>query len=441
MKRPAPLRSRSAAGFTLIEILVAASLSLLLLGAVVAMFGAVGGAITDSRSMLEAADKLRLTAERLQMDLAGATATMNPPRKPENNEGYFEIIEGPVGPLVAPSAVAVNTDNSNSPDPTVGDFDDILMFTTRSTGRPFVGRCANVGSGTIQSDVAEVAWFVRGRTLHRRVLLVAPSVSLSGVLATGFYANYDLSARAVRGAGGNFLGYTPNTLGDLTRRECRFAHCAATGSNSQFPFDVRNWYWTVSGSSAQFPTLPTLNECSSPGWIVDTAPTVPITSLSALDFWTNNPNYRVSDSALAGGGTRVADDIILTNVIGFDVKVWDPLAGAYVDLGNSGAAATNRFASANSRPVATGTGTTMSNVYDTWSTHYESVPVPGLTGAGRSTNGLDDTGNGIVDSDAEKLTSPPYPYPLRGIQVKIRTFDPDSKQPREATVVQDFLPQ
>ncbi len=171
MKRPAPLRSRLAAGFTLIEILVAASLSLLLLGAVVAMFGAVGGAITDSRSMLEAADKLRLTAERLQMDLAGATATMNPPRKPENNEGYFELIKGPV----PGSSYAVNTDNNNQPDPTVGNFADILMFTTRSTGRPFVGRCANVGSGTIQSDVAEVAWFVRGRTLHRRVLLVAPA--------------------------------------------------------------------------------------------------------------------------------------------------------------------------------------------------------------------------------------------------------------------------
>ena len=38
-------------------------------------------------------------------------------------------------------------------------------------------------------------------------------------------------------------------------------------------------------------------------------------------------------------------------------------------------------------------------------------------------------------------TSPPYPYPLRGIQVKIRVFEPDSRQVREVTVVQDFLPQ
>jgi hypothetical protein len=40
----------------------------------------------------------------------------------------------------------------------------------------------------------------------------------------------------------------------------------------------------------------------------------------------------------------------------------------------------------------------------------------------------------------ERETMPPYPVPLRGIQVKIRTFEPDSRQIREVTVVQDFLP-
>ena len=75
---------------------MATTLSLLLLGAVVAMFGRVGEAITDSRAMLEAAERLRLASVRLQQDLAGVTVTMNPPRDPANNEGYFEYIEGPV---------------------------------------------------------------------------------------------------------------------------------------------------------------------------------------------------------------------------------------------------------------------------------------------------------------------------------------------------------
>jgi hypothetical protein len=88
-------------------------------------------------------------------------------------------------------------------------------------------------------------------------------------------------------------------------------------------------------------------------------------------------------------------------------------------------------------------------VYDTWSTHYENVGLYGLDTTiyppGRSTNGFDDPGNsgvtnGIVDDDDEKITSPPYPAPLRGIQVKIRVFEPDSRQIREVTIVQDFLP-
>ncbi len=35
---------------------------------------------------------------------------------------------------------------------------------------------------------------------------------------------------------------------------------------------------------------------------------------------------------------------------------------------------------------------------------------------------------------------PPYPVPLRGIQIKIRCFEPDSKQIREITIEHDFLP-
>ena len=67
---------------------------------------------------------------------------------------------------------------------------------------------------------------------------------------------------------------------------------------------------------------------------------------------------------------------------------------------------------------------------------------------GQSVNGLDDSGvSGVVDDYSpqlgvgENLTGPPYPMPLRGIQVKIRTFEPDSKQIREVTVEQTFLPQ
>jgi len=434
-------------GYTLVEILVATVLSLILMGAVVRMFGDVGESITDSRAMLESADRLRVVEARLQMDLAGVTATLNPPRKPENNEGYFEYIEGPVTQATAPTYdrntdVIINAtlpeDNPNryAPlDTTVGDFDDILMFTTRSKSRPFVGKVPTTvnATGTIQSDVAEVAWFLRGNTLHRRVLLVTPSASI-GATTAGYYANYDVSASMQNGV------LKANTLGDLTRRECRYAH------NTSAPYAIP-WHWSYSGFT--FPTLPTLAECTATGWL----PSTTSYTLSVLDFWTNDTTKRLTDQAYATATSRYADDVILTNVIGFDVKGWDPVAGAYVDLGY---AADTEYAAGT--PVALGLGhvghpnsglsatTTMNKpkirlaacVYDTYSTSYESVDAS--DGFDNDTN-VKAPGYGIIDDDGEKGVAPPYPIPLRGIQVKIRTFEPDSKQVREVTVVQDFLPQ
>ena len=60
--------------------------------------------------------------------------------------------------------------------------------------------------------------------------------------------------------------------------------------------------------------------------------------------------------------------------------------------------------------------------------------------AGTSTNGLDDDNDGVVDDASEQITSSPYPVPLRGIQVKIRCYEPDSRQIREVTIENDFLP-
>ncbi len=427
-------------GYTLVEILVATTLSLLLLGAVVRMFGDVGQGITNSRAMLEAADRLRLAATRLQQDLAGVTVTMAPPRKPENNEGYFEYIEGPVGlpppgmtpNMTLPWAVAKNTtDGGSTDDTTAGDFDDILMFTTRSTGRPFVGKFG--AGGTIQSDVAEVAWFIRGRTLHRRVLLVAPSASGLPANTTDFYTNYDVSVHLQIGVP------VANTLGDLTRRECRFARIGS------FPYDARVWRWT--SGSLTMPTLPTLRECAASGWL-PTLPGIP-PPVTNLDFWSNDANRRLSDEVFLGSSSnlRIADDVILTNVIGFDVKAWDPTAAAYVDLGyNPTGTATYFNGWGDTRSSLHATSNSDARVYDTYSTHYEYAPVSGsLTGTpGRAYDGFDDASVGtvgIVDDVDELRTSPPYPYPLRGVQVKIRVFEPDSRQIREVTVVQDFLPQ
>jgi hypothetical protein len=317
----------------------------------------------------------------------------------------LEYIEGPDNDTKG--MVAPFVDGSNNPLEGFGlqgDAGDILMFTARSRGEPFIGR---INGQSMSSPEAEIAWFalpdmnakqiltesgaaIPLMTLYRRVRLVAPQIILNDPTE-----QHDLSVS---------LGTSkPNTLGDLTKRENR------SGIR-----DVNNFPHELTG-----------------------------TPVLAAD--------------------RLGEDVILTNVLSFDVRAWDPNApvllanntaitpgdkayadtsvtanqlsnGCYVDLGfnaylPAARQATSWFSSSGSLSLPT---------YDTWSWHYE-ADGPGV-------NGIDDTaagqpGHGIVDDPTEMVAPPPYPVPLRGIQVKIRVYEPDSRQVREVTLVQDFLPQ
>ena len=551
-------------GYTIVELLTATVLTLMLMGVVVTVFGALGRSINDSRATLEMTGRLRAVKAILQLDLEGLTVPVFPPRRPEAGEGYLEIIEGPFGSIYPNHMVATP---SRSPprsiemfavdsdtwqrDTTVIDSDDVLMFTTRSRAGPFVGR---FGDDTIESHEAEIAWFVRGRTLYRRVLLIAPQtmrpddgnwgrmryldnnydtaadltddngvVDTIDLAASSFHAWYDLSARPETNVFG-VAGWVPNTLGDLTKRENRFAHCLHR-TGDIFPFNAGRWNQLG---------LPTLHECSDPAWMTwpdlsdftlvkpvprwDPAgvpspppPLLPLPPQPPIDFW-NNPHPwsgvdSVNGTLLAyNSGPRYAEDVILTNVIGFDVKVWDPDApvlravydnpaggtptplnllddeprdgvlvtqgdpgyplslahllqewatppgssslpvggrGTYVDLGYAAYSMNTWLVPWNDDlGLFAGLGVNVFRTYDTWSFHYEhdGIDQDGSLGADQGTNGFDDNGDGIVDDVLEMEAGPPYPAPLRGIQVKIRTFEPDSRQVREVTVIADFSP-
>jgi len=397
MKRPDSTRRLPRRGFTLIELLVATSLTLVMMGAVAQIFVMVNEGVSSSRATLEMSARLRNTAATLQRDLGGHTAVPIPSLDPATDQGYLEIIEGAFNGTTVTIPQPVDSSTGN-PDTTVGDCDDILLLTTRSPDAAFVGRFNN---GTIRSQVAEVAWYLRGRKLYRRVLLVRPD-------AFGSLANSDISVRS---------GPTANTLGDLTKRENRFLHTAG------YPHSVAN-IWQ---------SLP-----------------------SPRDYWRD-------DDPPAGPGFRDGEDVILTNVITFDIKVWDPGApvvagpggvalmpgdpgyntnlthlsyGAFVDLGYAPGYAPGAgvpqplFHRFNYDSMGLSSGLT--RVYDTWSTHYNKQN-------GIGSNGIDDNGDGVVDDIGESSNQAPYPAPLRGIQIKIRVFDPDSRQIREVTVKQDFL--
>lgn len=459
MNRPGS-RRQPRDGFSLIEVLIATALTLILMGAVVNIFGRMTDRISDSRSVLEMADKLRTVSNLLQRDLEGLTCRPIPPLDPAKGEGYLEIVEGPVG--VVPGLTVGWDSDQGTVDNNMLDNDDILLFTSRSPAAPFIGRFA--GNRTITSDVAEIAWFVRGRTLYRRVLLVAPGALANTSLSpAGYYMNFDVSARV--GTSGVTLGkMVGNTLGDLTKRENRFAH------SRNWPYDVRGW-----GQLG----LPTLRETASSNWnagLMEPSTYGP-PFISRIDYWRNwwqTPNSFTAQGQQVEAETgtmqqfvqnsRVAEDVVLNNVIGFDVKVWDPgflvsgnQVGAYRDLGytNSAYSANYNYRAYPGAPAPVfwhlgnpqsglSAAANGSRVYDTCSTHYETEGRYGTaandSAAGQSTNGFDDDGNGVIDDPAEQIAPPPYAAPLRGISVTIRVFEPDSRQIREVTIVQDFLP-
>jgi len=352
--RHRPTGPESRHGYTLVEILTATVLMLIIMMAVTVIFASVTDSIGQSRATLEMTQRVRAVTALLKQDLEGITAPTTPPLHPKDNPGYFLIKEGPIGPVVDPLSVAWNAEAA-SEDSTVGDIDDILMFTTRTKGEPFVGivKDASGTTQTITSDTAEIIWFVRGRTLYRRVLLVKPDVAFDNT-AAGFYATSDLSVRKDWNTAGAPV-LIANSLADLTKPECRFGFdpsptvwTAPLPSNRAtegrpHPFFAKPWLGaSYSGGTTTkwVPGLgmPILAECSAPNWKAgDALPTnatpaaatdpVPI---AEFDAWAD-PHPWSNVEPLTGrltvaDGTRIGEDVVLTNVVGFDVKVWDPAA-------------------------------------------------------------------------------------------------------------------
>jgi hypothetical protein len=658
---------RRLSGFTLVEVMVATAITLLIMAAVTALFANISASVQVSRASIELSDRIRSVKALLEQDLKGMTAVTVPPMRADDDKGYFEYVEGCVGPVIQAESLTGLFNPDGSPmmypathplagfqksDTTVGDIDDIIMFTTRSWEQPFVGKSYSWSPGITNpaiSSTAEICWFLRGTTLYRRVLLVLPNHQCTwatpSVSGTGgnqsYYALNDISARQINGSYDRVLLCGPllthtNALGDLTKRENRFGH-----QPHAFPHDVRLW-----GPLG----LPTLQECSASGAVVsntaanyytwplpmwdsgDTAngggygtvvggtagPNVavqtgmgfiilpkgiPLPANSNFDAWqhalpwlsfngstgidpaSGNLQVPVQNTNILPflNYTRGAEDLVMGNVLSFDVKVWDPGApifvddnlniaitpddtkyvseylvkfingnlegwkhlvsfGTYVDLNymcrtgflpsnaTSGYEAKlqqwevqlgqslglgNALLFTQPRTLFGGPGNPRSGlagqppplesgiplptlpnrgiaaIYDSGSDHYEqdginqdiyfnplnpwafsnpySPPAYGSspidTVVDEGTDGYDNDsvdpvnkptvhqgtitavsagtsvyGESGVDDASEKEAPPPYPYALRGLQVKIRTFEPDSRQIVEVTIVQDFLP-
>ncbi len=445
---------------TLVEMLIATTITLIIMAAVAEVFGLFGAGVTNSRSVIEMTDQMRAAAFRLRQDLAGTTAPTLPPLDPAQEQGYFEYIEGPATDTNAAAGGLLDGADTTS---LTADCDDVLLFTSRSSETPFVGRFE---TGTIESPAAEIGWFCKRATtqvaggptlytLYRRQLNVMSYVGSGAFLGTNaiawpgswpaFYVTYDLSARYDPAT--NTL--KPNTLGDLTKPESRFLHNAIVGGvpASGFP--------AVAGIAPSSIPDPTTGETL--------------------------------------GHPRLGEDVVLTNVLSFDVRAFDPRAevrsrasnvdavapgdpgfadttattvarGAYVDLNWAAAttpsafpipagstfpaAGASAFSGLGLQVVSGGTGNLMGRAtYDTWSSHYEidgqnqdGDAAGGSPLVDEGTNGFDDDGDGAVDEADENESSAPYPVALRGIEIRIRCYEPSSRQIRQVTVRHTFVP-
>ncbi len=471
-----PVRAARSA-FTLIEMMVAVALSLLIMLAVVTVFGELSAGVRDARAMAELADRLRNAQNKLVEDLRNATALqagITPPFPAETAPGYFEYIEGPSPRAMTGRGLQAVNSETGAFDPTVGDVDDILCFTIRSDEL----LSATVGSGAVYSHYAEVCWFMYRNRLVRRVRLIAPG------------------ANAANPAIQNSPNVVLEDLDDLALRHNRLGHVPQGNTGPNWP----NFFLTNDASAWRA----RLN--------------------SQWDVWVAN------GSQLPGTPSGLIQDTILDNVLSFDVKVWDPQAPVFVvpnTQPNSPpvtitpsslvpAAGTppdvnspNRYAeelaawfqagrpnnwqagpvvrgtfvdlfyaralyAGNNRPTVfhlswfsgPGYGTlgqwaasgnrNLAAVYDTWTTRYErdGLDQDGDSLVDEGTNEVNDPNNvppfpgSNVDSHlqntpeaderAEQEAPPPYRRPIRALQIKIRVFEPDTRQVREVTVVQSF---
>jgi type II secretory pathway pseudopilin PulG len=180
-------RRTHARGLTLTEVLIAVTITLVLMAVLVNAFRDISGQISESRAIIQLAGQLRSGAEQLRDDLRGVTLPVRPWVDPAEGQGYFEQAEYDIA--------VDNPDFLIQPDNIIGDVDDVLMFTCRSTGAPFRGRIRLVDGTlmTIESPLAEIVIWTRlldengngtldrdlGETItvHRRALLIRPDLN------------------------------------------------------------------------------------------------------------------------------------------------------------------------------------------------------------------------------------------------------------------------
>jgi len=469
-------------GLTLVEIMIALTMTLIVLGAMMSAFRYASEKMQEGRGVMEMANRLRSAEELLRNDLANLTLDPRVYTEATSPNGFLEIIEGANNDSTINTVIGATASY-------LGDFDDTIGMTVRSAeGRRFRG----VLTGTvIESTLAEVWYFTTlndletggieftgdpafdvdiedSVRLHRRALLIRPDLNsaTTGEITTVstlaeaavFVRDNDISVRVVEALppSGTGVQYRiiANTLADLAIRKNRFAHTGDPLSTAIPP-------------AHNFPNL------FNTDVLVDSllkfgGEDILLTDVAGFDVRVYSPNATVGYSA---NGILVQPGDLQYETVGFlpavpapptpiPAAILENRAGAFVDLGYGfradgtaivGVDPTVEWFAGLGLGNIPGNPTLLPRVYDTWSPSYEQdgIDQDGVAGIDQGTNGLDDGGlvapddggSAAPDDDLERETRPPYPDPIRGIQISTRLIEKTTQQVFQSSVIQSYVPE
>jgi type II secretory pathway pseudopilin PulG len=363
--------------FSLVELLIAMVVTLIVLGAMMALFQYGSVEMKKGRAAVDMTTKLQSVESQLRSDLSQITVEIKPHhRLPSIPKGYFEIVEGPMRDYVSSSYEVSPVHNGDTA--YLGDIDDFIAFTIKSPDKPF-------WQNGIASQFAEVAWYVSGRKIHRKIRLVSAG--------------------------------SENSLTELGYRGKRIGHL-----NGSYPHT----------SPLNFSDLSK----------EDFGAEVLLSNVVAFDIQVFDPDARqyLVRETISREIIGVADPMDVGAVKGIAGGSFDDVSrGAFVDLGSS------RIGIPGEKPIfANPPHPRYGNqaVYDTGTSLYDHNEVDD-TGS----NGVDDDAifggeqNGIVDDASEKESIAPYNERIRGIRIRIRVIDLDTKQVRQLSITQSFVPE
>ncbi|MDO4551706.1 MAG: prepilin-type N-terminal cleavage/methylation domain-containing protein [Planctomycetia bacterium] len=433
-------------GYTLIEILMATSLSLILLMSAVRIFLMMNEGFGTARHLMSMTGQARNAQQLLQKDLSHYMTCMRPPRPVEAQDGYFVCGKFPLTYGNVPlNYIFVNEKsiwrNDNLQDPRVdpnlfnnskeGLIDKVnyyVALTVCNHEEPF--RFNDSNGNAYETPYAEVAWFVYKSNLCRIIVPVVEAFDRDE--SRMFLSNSSKMSEAVNFPTVPFLSTSPTDGLPLFRK-----------INLGLLSDPRNRLITAyKNAERKTPTM-IYSEFLRPGSNVlhHDVPFLWGWMGMRLDPTTGNTPLG-SETEQARIKSLLDNWLVLPNVIQFEIQAWDPSTNRYIDLENLSASNYYRFNS----NLETGSGRQdLRTCYDTWSTqmcasYYNPSSNVEYT-APRGLNGYvgaqESMGN-FLTTNYRSIGPPPYSAPLPGIRIIVRNFDPDSGQVKEFRVVQDF---